>query len=71
MSLWHRHRPMRTNTRVMIEAEYGKDNLPEGIKPVRSRGWKAVCRCGALLLVHAAPERLAEPWTEIETSPLS
>ena len=60
----HRHLPQCTGRRIV--AEYGKSNLPDGVKPVISTGESAVCiKCGALLIVHDQRLGFAKKFTEI------
>ncbi len=64
MSFWfHRHDPCYTGRE--IEAEFGKDNLPNHIKPIRARGLEAYCgSCGQHLIVHM-PGRFVVKFTEL------
>lgn len=60
-----KHSPTLTGRR--ITAEFGKTNLPDGIKPVISTGEEAVCsKCGKLLIVHDQRYHYQEECTEIE-----
>ena len=61
----HHHQPKCTGRR--IAAEFGKNNLPDGIKPIVSHGEEAVCsKCGQLLIVHDKRYHYTEAFTEIE-----
>jgi hypothetical protein len=60
-----RHYPEMTGRK--IRAEFGKGNLPKGVKPVKSIGQEATCRkCGALLIVHEVDLKFAVVMTELE-----
>jgi len=63
--IFHQHKTHRMISSRVIEAEFGKENLPEGIKPIRSTGWWWICRCGTSLIVHPPEARFAQAWTEI------
>lgn len=65
MSLFHHHLPLPTGRR--IQADFGKDNLPDGIRPVLSTGEEARCaKCRKRLIVHDRRFHFAELFTELE-----
>lgn len=62
--LWHHHKPVGTGT--TITGAYGKNNLPEGVKPVVVEGEKGVCTCGALFILFG--NRCMKRWVELENN---
>ncbi len=61
----HQHEPKKTGR--IIVAVFGKNNIPENIKPVESMGREAICQlCGKLLIIHDDAIGFAEAMTELE-----
>lgn len=50
LCLLNLHKPIPTGKRVA--ADFGKGNLPNGIRPVPSVGLEAVCKCKARFIIH-------------------
>lgn len=61
----HVHDPVETGRRIY--GVYGKDNLPQGEKPIQSIGREATCNgCPERLIIHDAGLPFCDVMTEIE-----
>jgi hypothetical protein len=65
--MFHRHHPICTGRR--ITASFGKDNLPDNVRPVVSTGDEALCtKCGTRLIVHDPRYNFPVLFTELEAA---